>query len=1221
MTDNARKRDSFVFADYNAILTEHRKWLESGGADGERANLDRAFLYQAALEGALLWQAHARHAFLSEAQLGGADLSDCDLTEATLEEADLAGANLRDAILIGANLSNARLTNADLSGADLSGAVLSGADLAGANLANAQGLTRDQLGAAKLAGATLPEAIGAIEFDVTTGTTISETAEAASGGEAAPTDRRIEDAATAEPETVEPASHDGVANTGHSDPALPVATAAEAAPPPAGGPPPPPPIEPTRASAHSESPPEARGAAPAHSTERPGRPSLDDIPIYHVDDIAPPPAPTTTRPTRTPEAEAERAIEVERATLYTVYDVNQSARRVGVLLLATMTLAAYSWLTVGTTTDAGLLSGSAPSSMPILGTSVPAVGFYMVAVAVLFVLYALFLMRLKAVCVPLGRLPSVFTDGEYLDQKINSWVLKGLLRTYQPLMQVGRSWTSQLHAPIIVLITWWLVPLTLYFVWARYLPRHDAIGTGLHLVLLTAALWFSFGSYGAIGDRLRKERKPVSSRWSATDMRLYSRGAAALGIIVLAGLSTAAMVGWAPVVGPFGSPLQVALQAVGYRPYAVLAAEPPAGQDDAGATLLAGADLSGYNLRFMRADSALLARSVLQRADLRGAYLSYSNLAEATLSNASLTSARLRGARLRDATLASASLDSAELDGADLRGSDLRGASLSGIRGWREIGDIERANLHGARFPPPGFLDWAFAHGAVCIPEDAVWSAVRGREAARPAGRPRDLLAHCEIDVAPPSAPVVAVEITPSADTAANPGAVIRFAAVARDASANPVANAMVRWRSSDTTVATIDGTGAARAVGPGRATITAAAGDRSTTASLVVAGDRPAPATPTPTPTVATGFTAGSVDAGSWHTCSVAQNGDAYCWGFNFRGQLGAAGGPVSNQLRPARVTGGLRFRRVASGHESPATHTCGVTVSGDAYCWGSNERGRLGAGQERFHATPQPIPELKFTAVSTGLWHSCGVTTENAAYCWGGNFLGALGNGTETDAQAPTPVSGNLPFAAISAGESFTCALTPPGRAYCWGTNREGQLGIGTLDRRGHRVPEPVQGALTFRSISAGAAHACGVTSAGVAYCWGNNASGQLGTGDTTAHAAPTQVVGSSRFRSVSAGGGHSCGITTEGAAYCWGRNASGQLGNGGGGNREDSRATPAAVAGGLTFRSVSAGLDHTCGVVTSGEVYCWGLNDHAQLGWSARERCSGLVCAKTPGRVSRP
>ena len=90
-----------------------------------------------------------------------------------------------------------------------------------------------------------------------------------------------------------------------------------------------------------------------------------------------------------------------------------------------------------------------------------------------------------------------------------------------------------------------------------------------------------------------------------------------------------------------------------------------------------------------------------------------------------------------------------------------------------------------------------------------------------------------------------------------------------------------------------------------------------------------------------------------------------------------------------------------------------------------------------------------LAFTFISTGYDHSCGVTTSGSAYCWGLNNSGQLGNGS-SDVSAhtvPEAVSGNLNFSSMSAGGRHTCGITTNGAAYCWGQNQDGQLGDGLL------------------------------------------------------------------------------------------------------------------------------------------------------------------------------
>ena len=94
-------------------------------------------------------------------------------------------------------------------------------------------------------------------------------------------------------------------------------------------------------------------------------------------------------------------------------------------------------------------------------------------------------------------------------------------------------------------------------------------------------------------------------------------------------------------------------------------------------------------------------------------------------------------------------------------------------------------------------------------------------------------------------------------------------------------------------------------------------------------------------------------------------------------------------------------------------------------------------------------------------------------------------------------------------------------------------------------------------------GAFHACALTSAGGAYCWGNNQFGQLGDSTVTSRADPTTVVGGLSFKSISAGVAHTCGITSDGSVACWGLNVAGEQGDKAGA----LRTTPRFVVLGVT------------------------------------------------------
>jgi alpha-tubulin suppressor-like RCC1 family protein len=158
----------------------------------------------------------------------------------------------------------------------------------------------------------------------------------------------------------------------------------------------------------------------------------------------------------------------------------------------------------------------------------------------------------------------------------------------------------------------------------------------------------------------------------------------------------------------------------------------------------------------------------------------------------------------------------------------------------------------------------------------------------------------------------------------------------------------------------------------------------------------------------------------------------------------------------------------------------------------------------------------------------------------------------------------------------------------AYCWG---QGPW-LGTGDTTNRNTPAPVAGGLKFATLSTGGYHACGVTAAGVAYCWGDNGGGALGDSTTIDRLTPVPVAGGLAWRVVVAAGNHgtdySCGLTTNGVAYCWGSHLGG------------NSVTPVPVPGAPAFASITlGGVAHACGITPGGVTYCWGDNYGGALG----------------------
>jgi alpha-tubulin suppressor-like RCC1 family protein len=340
-------------------------------------------------------------------------------------------------------------------------------------------------------------------------------------------------------------------------------------------------------------------------------------------------------------------------------------------------------------------------------------------------------------------------------------------------------------------------------------------------------------------------------------------------------------------------------------------------------------------------------------------------------------------------------------------------------------------------------------------------------------------------------------------------------------------------------------------------------------------------------------------IDGGSTHACGLQPNGKGWCWGRNAAGQLGDSSA-ANSSVAVAVYMPGLTFTQISAGSQ----HNCALTSGGHAYCWGYNADGRLGDSTTNLPLRPVPVLPvggILFTSISAGGMHTCGLVSSGQSYCWGNNTYGQVGDSTSTNRISPVAVQhpAGVTFTAIAAGDKHTCALDgSSGQAYCWGYGGDGSVGNGSL--LGSKIPVAVQhpAGVTFTSIWTEYNHSCALTSGGQAYCWGNNAWGQLGDNSTTNRTTPVAVqhpVGVT-FSELAPGSNFTCG--NDGTqAYCWGNNQYGQLGRG----NTTSSLTPVAVTqpAGVTFSAVRAQAASACGLDGVGQAWCWGRNVWGQVG----------------------
>lgn len=272
-------------------------------------------------------------------------------------------------------------------------------------------------------------------------------------------------------------------------------------------------------------------------------------------------------------------------------------------------------------------------------------------------------------------------------------------------------------------------------------------------------------------------------------------------------------------------------------------------------------------------------------------------------------------------------------------------------------------------------------------------------------------------------------------------------------------------------------------------------------------------------------------------HTCALTTGGQAYCWGPDESGQLGDGSAnytTVLSEVLPTPVSGGLAFSTIRVG----GGHTCAIATTGATYCWGSNSFGQLGRDTVTqtcawstlygYSCSNAPIlvsGGLQFTQVTAGAEHTCGLTASGAAYCWGRNEEGELGNdstkaacgSTQPNACSYVPllVEGGLTFKSVKAAVAYTCGVTVSGDGYCWGGGTPSVM------------PVKIAGGLVFVDLEAGNGVICGLTTTGNVYCWG----GQNFAG------TPTLVRPDLQFAALAVGGDAGCELTTTNDLYCFG------------------------------------------------------------------------------------
>ncbi len=362
-------------------------------------------------------------------------------------------------------------------------------------------------------------------------------------------------------------------------------------------------------------------------------------------------------------------------------------------------------------------------------------------------------------------------------------------------------------------------------------------------------------------------------------------------------------------------------------------------------------------------------------------------------------------------------------------------------------------------------------------------------------------------------------------------------------------------------------------------------------------------------------------LQAGHAHACVLIQDGTVRCWGRNQGGQLGHGHtNDLGDDEQPYTAGDvpevGVATRLAVGGH-----HTCALLESGLVRCWGRNQHGQLGYGTTEDVWGGEALSRLGYVhlgsnavKLAAGAEHTCALLDTGAVRCWGLNQHGQLGYGhTRSLGDDELPSSaGDVDVGGtvreLVAGGWHTCALLDTGAVRCWGRNDFGQLGYGHTRSLGDDEPPSLAGDISVGGrvlqLSAGDWHTCALLDTSAVRCWGLNSSGQLGLGHTFAigndelPSSSESVSVSGHPLQLSTGRHHTCALLSTGSLQCWGDNGHGQLGLG---HRDELHAPPAHPVdlAGAAVLHVTTGASFTCALLDTGEVRCWGLNDSGQLG----------------------
>ncbi|MCB9091331.1 MAG: putative Ig domain-containing protein [Halobacteriovoraceae bacterium] len=379
-------------------------------------------------------------------------------------------------------------------------------------------------------------------------------------------------------------------------------------------------------------------------------------------------------------------------------------------------------------------------------------------------------------------------------------------------------------------------------------------------------------------------------------------------------------------------------------------------------------------------------------------------------------------------------------------------------------------------------------------------------------------------------------------------------------------------------------------------------------------------------------------VAAGGSISCGIHSNGKAFCWGYDFYGQLGSNKVAAGNKsLIPLEVdTSGLSIANDFVNIALNGSVACGIHSNSKLYCWGFNSYSQVGDNSNTHRYTPTEV-DMSFAGlanafidVSIANNSTCAIHATKKVFCWGADLYGGLGNGAGTSTPFKYPIEIDMSgtadpnsFRILATGntiENNHCAINSNGKAYCWGENNNYQMGCPTCTTA---EPAPKEVSFTHLVIANDVLHItrstysmCLIHSNTNQYCAGLNIFGKFGDGlyagekrmqeiDMSAHAETNDFSELSGLADTSGSPkARVSAIHTSGKLFIWGSNGA-NINVSGQASYTAAMPTPTQLVDmsgfALTndFIKTSNSHSHVCAIHSSGRMFCWGQGTLGQLG----------------------